>query len=68
MPLILFAEGAGATGNEALKTVMTESFTKIGTDIQGMISDLLPIALGIFSAIMVITFGIKIFKKLTGKA
>ncbi len=68
MPFIMFEAGAGATGNEAVKTVMTDSFTKIGTDIQGMITDVLPIALGILGAIMVITFGIKIFKKLTGKA
>jgi len=62
----MFAEGA--TGTDAVKTAMTESFTKIGTDIQGTITDVLPIALGILGAIMVITFGIKIFKKLTGKA
>ncbi len=68
MPFIMFETGAGATGNEAVKTAMTDSFTKIGTDIQGMITDVLPIALGILGAIMVITFGIKIFKKLTGKA
>ena len=44
----------------SLQTTITETMT--------MLSSLLPIALGLVGAGLVITFGLKFFKKITGKA
>lgn len=45
-----------------------EGLTGMAGDMTGVVTDVIPIALGIVGAVMVVTFGIKIFKKLTGKA
>lgn len=63
--MIAFAEGAGAS---TVRNALTTSLTSVGNDLTGVINDVLPIALGIVGAVMVVVFGVKIFKKLTGKA
>lgn len=60
-------EGAGTVASSASDALVT-GLTQVGTDMSGMITKVLPIGLGIVGAIMVITFGIKIFKRVTGKA
>ena len=59
------AEGLSTidVGNE-VKT----GFTAVANDMLGMISKLLPVGLGLVGAVLAITFGIKFFKKLTGRA
>ena len=64
--MIAFAEGA--EGASTVRNALTTSLTSVGNDLTGVITDVLPIALGIVGAVMVIVFGVKIFKKLTGKA
>lgn len=53
--------GAGVTG------ALTTAFTSIASDAMSAISAVLPIALPIMGAIVVVTVGIKIFKKVTSK-
>lgn len=60
-------DGAGAVASTATDALVS-GLTQVGTDMSGMITKVLPIGLTIVGAVMVITFGIKIFKKVTGKA
>ena len=60
-------DGAGTVASSA-SDALVKGLTQDGSDMSGMITKVLPIALGIVGAIMVITFGIKLFKKFTGKA
>ena len=48
---------------EALVTGLTET----ATGMISVVSSLLPIALGVMGGVLVISFGIKIFKKVTGR-
>lgn len=61
--MIAYADGAST-----VRTALTSALTTVGNDMTGVISDVLPIGLGIVGAVMVVVFGVKIFKKLTGKA
>ena len=59
-----------ATATNAMDTVtnaLTTSFTSVAGSIMGVIGDVLPIALPVVGAVMVITVGIKIFKRLVNK-
>lgn len=60
-------EGA-STGMESVTSALSSSFTEMGTTMSGMITTILPIALGLIGAVLAINFGIKLFKKVTGKA
>lgn len=62
-----FLDGAGTVAS-SVSDALVSGLTQVGSDMSGMITKVLPIALGIVGAIMVITFGIKLFKKFTGKA
>lgn len=53
---------------EAVQTAIVSSLTEIGTNMSGTITAVLPIALGLIGTMMVVTFGVKLFKKLTNKA
>ena len=53
---------------EGIQAALTESFTTVATNCNTAIANVLPIALGVVGAVMVVIFGIKVFKKLTGKA
>lgn len=53
---------------EAVVTALTASFTEIGTSLLSVVTSVLPIALPVIGAVTIIVLGIKIFKKVTGKA
>lgn len=57
-----------AESTPSISDTLTTSFTSVASDITSGIQAVLPIALGIVGTVMVIMFGIKIFKKLTNKA
>lgn len=57
------AQEAGSTVTSAL----TAAFISIASDCMSAISAVLPIALPIMGAIVVVTIGIKIFKKVSSK-
>lgn len=50
-----------------VSSVLTESLTGIANDGVSVIMDVLPIALLVVGATLVITIGIKLFKRVTGK-
>lgn len=61
---LLAASGGTVTD---MSKVVSDGLTTVASDMTGVISTIVPIALGIVGAVMVVTFGIKIFKRLTGK-
>ncbi|MBQ7067254.1 MAG: hypothetical protein IJN92_10585 [Lachnospiraceae bacterium] len=65
MPVL--AETATATTNSTLITSLTEGLKTVAADMTTSLSSVLPVALGVVGGVMVITFGVKIFKKITGK-
>lgn len=44
------------------------ALSDVAADIMTQLGSILPIALGIFGAVLAVTFGIKFFKKITGKS
>lgn len=62
-----FASEGGST-DSAITQSMVTAFTSIKDDILSAISKIAPIALPVLGAGMLIYVGIKIFKKVTGKA
>lgn len=61
----LFLE-SGATTN-SIVSALQNAMTSVSTDVQSAISTVLPIALGIMGFGLVITLGIKYFKKIANK-
>lgn len=63
----VFASESG--GNlESVETALTSSFTSIGSSMTGIVGKILPIALPIMGALLLVHFGIKAFKQITNKA
>ena len=58
----------GGTGLSSVETAMTTSFTEVGSSMTGMVGKILPIALPVMGALLLIGFGIKAFKKVANKA
>lgn len=52
---------------EEVSSALTTSFTSVATALTGIIGDVLPIALPVVGAMIVVTIGIKIFKKVVSK-
>ena len=63
----VFASESG-TGLSSVETALTTSFTSIGSSMTSIVGKILPIALPIMGAILLIGFGIKAFKKVANKA
>lgn len=61
---------AESTGSQAssIVTTMETAFQSVSSDIMSVIGSILPIAMGIVGAGLVIVFGVKWFKRLTNKA
>lgn len=70
VPVTSLAASAAESSVDAsnIRTTMKTSFTSIGNDILAFFVDILPIALSILGASIVIAIGISIFKKVTKKA
>lgn len=63
----VFAEG-GSSGLSSVESAMTTSFTEVGSSMTGMVGKILPIALPVMGALLLVGFGIKAFKKVANKA
>jgi phage-related protein len=50
-----------------VQSSLVTSLTDVASNMGSTIVSVLPVALGVVGAVMVVTFGIKIFKKVTGK-
>jgi len=62
-----FAAEAG-TGLSSVETALTTSFTSVGSSMTSLVGKILPIALPIMGALLLVGFGIKAFKKVANKA
>ncbi len=63
----VFAEDTGTTLS-SVETAMTSSFTSVGSSMTGMVAKILPIALPVMGALLLVGFGIKAFKRVANKA
>jgi photosystem II stability/assembly factor-like uncharacterized protein len=57
-----------ATGLSSVETALTTSFTSVGSSMTSLVGKILPIALPIMGALLLVGFGIKAFKKVANKA
>lgn len=57
-----------STGLASVESALTTSFTEVGTSMTGMVGKILPIALPVMGALLLVGFGIKAFKKVANKA
>lgn len=62
-----FAAESG-TGLSSVETALTTSFTSIGSSMTSIVGKILPVALPIMGALLLVGFGIKAFKKVANKA
>lgn len=60
----LVSLGGATTPMQDIQTALTTAFTQISSDFATTISNVLPVALTITGMIMVISFGIRLFRKL----
>ena len=65
MPFVALTE---TTGTTTLVDAMISSFTTMVGDMMSIVTRVLPVVLPLLGATLIIGFGIKIFKKVTGKA
>lgn len=57
----------GASTTVDMSEVVTNGLTTVGNQMTGVVSSVVPIALSIVGAVLVVKFGIRIFKSITGK-
>lgn len=60
-------EGTTAVGIEAITSALTTGLTEAATGMINTLAALLPIALTVMTSILVVGYGIKVFKKITGR-
>lgn len=53
---------------DGISTALITSFTDVATELTSVISKSLPVALPVIGGMIVVTIGIKVFKKITSKA
>lgn len=56
--------GSTSTPMDSIQTALQTAFTQISSDFATTIGNVLPVALGITGMIMVIGFGIRLFRRL----
>lgn len=56
------------SGLASVETALTTSFTSVATSMTSIVGKILPIALPVMGALLLVTFGIKAFKKIANKA
>lgn len=62
---VLAAESSGLS---SVESALTTSFTEVGSSMTGMVGKILPIALPVMGALLLVGFGIKAFKRVANKA
>ena len=60
--------GEGGSASSSIVTALQTAFSSIASDVTSVLTTILPIALGVVGAGVVIIFGVKWFKRLTNKA
>lgn len=61
------AEGESASGTAAIQSAVTTALSTTQSDAMTLIASVLPYALAIVGAIIVVTIGIRVFKKISGR-
>lgn len=64
---LAFAEGEGASGTAAIQSAVTTALATTQSDAMTLIASVLPYALAIVGAYIVVTIGIRVFKKVSGR-
>ena len=62
------AEGGTSTTIADVKTSLSTGLTSAGADMMDVISTVVPIAIGVVGAILVVKLGMKIFKSLSNRS
>ena len=57
----------GSAGNTAIIQSLTTALSGVKDDMMSVIGTVLPYALAIVGAVLVVTIGVKVFKKISGK-
>lgn len=65
---VFASDAATGTGLSSVETALTTSFTSVGSSMISLVGKILPIALPIMGALLLVGFGIKAFKKVANKA
>lgn len=65
---VFAADDGISTGLSSVETALTTSFTSVGSSMTSLVGKILPIALPIMGALLLVGFGIKAFKKVANKA
>ena len=65
---VFASDAATGTGLSSVETSLTTSFTSVGSSMTSLVGKILPIALPIMGALLLVGFGIKAFKKVANKA
>lgn len=65
---VFASDSATSTGLSSVETALTTSFTSIGSSMTSVVGKILPVALPIMGALLLVGFGIKAFKKVANKA
>ena len=65
---VFASDAATGTGLSSVETALTTSFTSIGSSMTSIVGKILPVALPIMGALLLVGFGIKAFKKVANKA
>ena len=65
---VFASDAATGTGLSSVETALTTSFTSVGSSMTRLVGKILPIALPIMGALLLVGFGIKAFKKVANKA
>lgn len=56
-----------ATPMESISSAVTTALSTVQTDALGLIASVLPYALAVVGAVIVVTIGIRVFKKIAGR-
>lgn len=65
---VFAADASTGSGLSSVETALTTSFTSVGSSMTSLVGKILPIALPIMGALLLVGFGIKAFKKVANKA
>ena len=65
---VFASDAATGTGLSSVETALTTSFTSVGSSMTSLVGKILPIALPIMGALLLVGFGIKAFKKVANKS
>ncbi len=68
VPVLASDAGASSTTLTSVETALDGTFTAVGNSMINMVTKVLPVALPVMGALVLVNFGIKAFKSVTNKA